>query len=283
MNDRLALLNSQIEEQQKVLEELNHKVYLKENELGIQKLKELMSKLEIAEKRNVELSESIVEKEKIISKLKLENTKLSSVTLTKKFEIFEKEGNVANLEIKGIIIPPKNVEENNLPKENDISKENDLSKNSSLSKENTILKEKIQKMKNSIIELSTKLEKELYAKEKKNLKINENNSKLFEDLQKKNRELIVLLKKENLQNMVLRKEKYDLETICIKQEDTIKFLNKKLNISTNKKLKQHIFSHNKSNILHINDGFPRFLNIGNYHSNEHDVTHNNSTVLPYVK
>ena len=83
--------------------------------------------------------------------------------------------------------------------------------------ENKILKEKIKKMKDAINELTTKLEKELLIKEKKNIKINENNSKLFENLQKKNKELMKMLKQENLQTMALRKEKYDLETICIKQ------------------------------------------------------------------
>ena len=43
-------------------------------------------------------------------------------------------------------------------------------------------------MKNAIIELSSKLDKELLIKEQKNLKINESNSKLFEELQKKTKD-----------------------------------------------------------------------------------------------
>lgn len=91
-------------------------------------------------------------------------------------------------------------------------------------------------MKDAINELSTKLEKELLIKEQKNIKINENNSKLFENLQKKNKELMKMLKQENLQTMALRKEKYDLETICIKQEDTIRILNKRLSSHSKKKI-----------------------------------------------
>ena len=51
MNERLSLLNSQIEEQQRILDELNHKVMLKENQLGISKIKELNLKLETAQKQ----------------------------------------------------------------------------------------------------------------------------------------------------------------------------------------------------------------------------------------
>jgi uncharacterized coiled-coil protein SlyX len=66
LNERLSLLNSQIEEQQKTLDELNHKVMLKENELGISKIKELKLKLETAEKQIIDLSQKIEEKNKII-------------------------------------------------------------------------------------------------------------------------------------------------------------------------------------------------------------------------
>lgn len=58
------MINSQIEEQQRVLDELNHKVFLKENELGISKLKELQTKLENSEKQLAHLSQKILEKEK---------------------------------------------------------------------------------------------------------------------------------------------------------------------------------------------------------------------------
>ena len=208
MNDRLTLLNSQIEDQQKVLDELNHKVLLKENELGLSKLKELKSKLDLAEKQISSLNQKITEKDKIILELK-ENLR------KKQFDKLNIENKNINLEIIGLF-KCKNLDDD-------------------INEENNMLKEKIKKMKNAIIELSGKLEKELLIKEKKNLKINENNSKLFEDLQKKNKELMKMLKQENFQTMALRKEKYDLETICIKQENTIKLLNRKLGSNLSKK------------------------------------------------
>ena len=137
-------------------------------------------------------------------------------------------------------------------------------------------------MKNSIIQLSEKLEKELLLKEQKNLKINENNSKLFEDLQKKNRELMKMLKQENFQTMALRKEKYDLENICIKQEDTIRSLNRKLASNLpKKKLRQCLYSH--SNILTQNDGLPKNSSEPKYESNLQSNIHNKSDFLPIVK
>ena len=252
-------MNSQIEEQQKVLDELNHKVLLKENELGISKLKELKSKLETAEKQILQLTQKISEKDKIISDLKsqIKNIKI------KHFENLDIENKAINLEIIGLFSC----------KSIDVGDVNE---------ENNILKEKIKRMKNAIIELSSKLEKELLKKEQKNLKINENNSKLFEDLQKKNKELMKMLKNENLQTMALRKEKYDLESICIKQEDTIKILNRKLNSNlSKKKLRQCLYS--KSNIITQNDGLPKINNIGEAGTKMQINGHNKSGFLPVVK
>ena len=258
MNDRLTLLNSQIEDQQKVLDELNHKVLLKENELGISKLKELKSKLDSAEKQIVSLNQKIAEKDNIISELKEKIEKLKK----KQFDSLNIENKNINFEIIGLFAC-KNLDDD-------------------INEENNMLKEKIKKMKNAIIELSAKLEKELLIKEKKNLKINENNSKLFEDLQKKNKELMKMLKQENFQTMALRKEKYDLETICIKQENTIKLLNRKLGSNlSKKKLRQCIYS--QSNILTQNDGLPKISNNAENGPNVQFNGHNRSGFLPVVK
>lgn len=257
------MINNQIEEQQRVLDELNHKVLLKENELGISKLKELQTKLEKAEKQLSHLSQKIIEKDKIISELKEENKKLKSKK--EKFENIDIVKHVSKLEFIGIL-SCKPIEEGK-----DLDNE-----------ENKILKEKIKKMKEAIIELSTKLEKELLIKEQKNLKINENNSKLFENLQKKNKELMKMLKKENLQTMALRKEKYDLETICLKQEDAIRILNKRLS-SHSKKKKLHQIVYSYSNILTQNEGLPKISISPETHSNHQFTIHNKSSFLPSVK
>ena len=257
------MINNQIEEQQKVLDELNHKVLLKENELGVSRLKELQTKLENAEKQLSHLSQKILEKDKIISELKEENKKLKSKK--EKFENLDIIEHICNLEFIGMLTC-KPIEE---------GKDKD-------SEENKILKEKIKKMKDAINELTTKLEKELLIKEKKNIKINENNSKLFENLQKKNKELMKMLKQENLQNMALRKEKYDLETICIKQEDTIRNLNKQIK-SHSKKKKLHQIVYSYSNILTQNDGLPKISNSPDTQSNHQFTIHNKSSFLPSVK
>jgi len=257
------LINSQIEEQQRVLDELNHKVLLKENELGISKLKELQTKIENAEKQISHLSQKVLEKDKIITELKEENKNLKSKK--QKFENIDIVEHASYLEYIGILTC-KPIEGGK-----DIDNE-----------ENKILKEKIKKMKDAINELSTKLEKELLIKEQKNIKINENNSKLFENLQKKNKELMKMLKQENLQTMALRKEKYDLETICIKQEDTIRILNKRLS-SHSKKKKLHQIVYSYSNILTQNDGLPKISNSPDTHSNHQFTIHNKSSFLPSVK
>lgn len=257
------MINSQIEEQQKVLDELNHKVLLKENELGISKLKELQTKLENAEKQISHLSQKLLEKDKIISELKEENNKLKSKN--EKFENIIIEKQVINFEFIGVL-DCKPIED---------IKDEDY-------KENKILKEKIKKMKSAINELTKKLEKELLVKEQKNIKINENNSKLFENLQKKNKELMKMLKQESLQTMALRKEKYDLETICIKQEDAIRILNKRLS-SNSKKKKLHQIVYSYSNILTQNEGLPKISNSPDTQSNHQFTIHNKSSFLPSVK
>ena len=203
------------------------------------------------------MHQKISEKDVIIAELK-EKLKI------KNFETLNLDKKVVDVEIVGI-----------LPCIN-------LDGDADVIEENKKLKGKIIKMKNAIIELSGKLEKELLLKEKKNLKINENNSKLFEDLQKKNKELMKMLKQENFQTMALRKEKYDLETICIKQENTIKLLNRKLGSNlSKKKLRQCIYSH--SNILTQNDGLPKISNNTENSPNVQFNGHNKSGFLPVVK
>ena len=123
-------------------------------------------------------------------------------------------------------------------------------------------------------------------KEQKNLKINESNSKLFEELQKKSKNLAIKLKQENINSMALRKQKYDLETICIKQEELIRNLKKRINFS-NSKINIRHNTNSKSNILPRNyhiignqvtktDGNPKNINI-----NIND--HNRSGILPIIK
>ena len=162
--------------------------------------------------------------------------------------------------------------------------------NTNLEEENKLLKEKINKMKNSIIELSSKLEKELLIKEQKNQKINESNSKLFDELQKKSKDLAIKLKQESMNIIALKKEKYDLETICIKQEECIRNLKKKINFSRPTIRKsEDIFS--KSNILsqniHIIGNNPKNDSNRNINSNRQQIqsynSQNNSGFLPKIK
>lgn len=261
---------------------------LKENELGISKIKELMLKLETAQKQIKDLSKKIEEKNKIINELKEEIKKIKIIK--PKFNTLEIETNLNKVEIIGLLLCNKNLDETLNTLNNS---------NLNLEEENKILKQKITKMKNALIELSSKLDKELIKKEQKNIKINESNSKLFEELQKKSKDLARKLKEENMNTMALRKEKYDLETICIKQEECIRNLKKKINISNSKIKKSGVMRHNafsKSNILPQNihiiknitktDGNPENINSLNNllqkNSNNNNM-HNHSGFLPIIK
>ena len=285
----MTLLNSQIEEQQQILEQLNHKVMLKENELGISKIKELKSQLDIAQKQIKDLSQKIDEKNKVINELKEEIKKMR--IKEGKFLELKIESNINKMDIIGLLLGNKNLDEtlntiNNTP-------------NLNVEEENKLLKQKITRMKSALIELSKKLDKELIIKEQKNLKINESNSKLFEELQKKSKDLAVKLKQENMNSMILKKEKYDLETICIKQEEVIRNLRKKINVSNSKIKNSGIIKHNaysKGNILlrnyHImggvvtkTDGNPKNISINNnpLMLQNNINAHNRSGFLPIIK
>ena len=285
----MTLLNSQIEEQQQILDQLNHKVMLKENELGISKIKELKSQLDIAQKQIKDLSQKIDEKNKIINELKEEIKKMR--IKEGKFLELKIESNINKIDIIGLLLGNKNLDEtfntiNNTP-------------NLNLEEENKLLKQKITRMKSALIELSKKLDKELIIKEQKNLKINESNSKLFEELQKKSKDLAVKLKQENMNSMILKKEKYDLETICIKQEEVIRNLRRKINVSNSKIKNSGIIKHNaysKGNILlrnyHImgnmitkTDGNPKNISINNnpLMLQNNINAHNRSGFLPIIK
>ena len=285
----MTLLNSQIEEQQQILDQLNHKVMLKENELGISKIKELKSQLDIAQKQIKDLSQKIDEKNKVINELKEE---IKKMRIKKgKFLELKIESNINKIDIIGLLLGNKNLDEtfntiNNTP-------------NLNVEEENKLLKQKITRMKSALIELSKKLDKELIIKEQKNLKINESNSKLFEELQKKSKDLAVKLKQENMNSMILKKEKYDLETICIKQEEVIRNLRKKINVSNSKIKNSVIIKHNaysKGNILlrnyHImgnmitkTDGNPKNISINNnpLMLQNNINAHNRSGFLPIIK
>ena len=285
----MTLLNSQIEEHQQILDQLNHKVMLKENELGISKIKELKSQLDIAQKQIKDLSQKIDEKNKVINELKEE---IKKMRIKKgKFLELKIESNINKIDIIGLLLGNKNLDEtlntiNNTP-------------NLNLEEENKLLKQKITRMKSALIELSKKLDKELIIKEQKNLKINESNSKLFEELQKKSKDLAVKLKQENMNSMILKKEKYDLETICIKQEEVIRNLRRKINVSNSKIKNSGIIKHNaysKGNILlrnyHImgnmitkTDGNPKNISINNnpLMLQNNINAHNRSGFLPIIK
>jgi hypothetical protein len=245
---------------------------LKENELGISVLRELKLKLETAQKQIKDLYQKLEEKNKNISELKEE---IKKYKLKKKaFDNLSIESDLNKVSIIGLLLYNKNLDET-------INTINNTNLN--LEEENKILNEKLSKMKNAIIELSSKLEKELIIKEKKNLKINENNSKLFDELQKKSKDLAKKLRQESMNTMVLRKEKYDLETICIKQEECIRNLKKKINFSKAKTRKSEVLQTNiflKSNLLPQNI---RIIGINQKKDSQSNNSQNNSGFLPKIK
>lgn len=94
-----------------------------------------------------------------------------------------------------------------------------------ITKEKNNLEEKFKKNKMKVIELSNMFENELNNKKEKNSIINQNNQKLFQNVIEKNKKLVQLLKQVNEQNGILRQEKFELENICLKQEEQIKKFN----------------------------------------------------------
>ena len=82
---------------------------LKENELGISKIKELMLKLETAQKQIKDLSKKIEEKNKIINELKEEIKKIKIIK--PKFNTLEIETNLNKVEIIGLLLCNKNLDE----------------------------------------------------------------------------------------------------------------------------------------------------------------------------
>ena len=50
LRERLEFINTEIDEKQRILDELNHKIQIKENQLGISKERELLEQIKLNEK-----------------------------------------------------------------------------------------------------------------------------------------------------------------------------------------------------------------------------------------
>ena len=206
--------------------------------MGISKQKELQQKLNDAQKQITQLEKMVSEKNQTILNLNKEIADLNSKQLfAKKFNSEKlKKDNTSNSNSSFDIVPKIGNVSKNFSMESNIQNFEIIEDGGdhTLEEENILLKEKIKKMKEAIVTLSKKLDNELLLKEQKSMRINENNSRLFEELNKKNKELVKKIKELNLINRALYKEKYDLETICLRQEDRVKLLNKKLAQSAKK-------------------------------------------------
>jgi hypothetical protein len=127
--------------------------------------------------------------------------------------------------------------------------------NFNLSNENIKLKEKINKIKNTFSELTNKFQKELENKSKKDIYVNQTNSKLFNEIVTKNKDLYNKLNNLNGLYNKLKLEKFELENICLKQEEKIN-------------------KYETKSISHSNSCY--FLNEYNYLDKQQDYNYNNN-------
>ena len=254
------------------MDELNHKIQIKENQLGISKERELLEQIKLNEKEIGKLKEKVTEKDKIINQLKVT---ISNLQKEQKVIVHDND-NTNNEEINQLKEEIENLRKEHKDEMTKVINEKDL-----IFKEKLGLENKISKMKSGIMEITERFEKELSLKEKKVKLINETNAKAFNDLQNKNSKLSN--ENINLNNIIrsLKREKYDLETIVLKQEDTIKFLNsnQKLNIST---LKKELFDKKNysEKILPINTNITSYKKQNN--SIDSSFSKFNDLSLPYI-
>ena len=253
------------------MDELNHKIQIKENQLGISKERELLEQIKLNEKEIGKLKEKVTEKDKIINQLKVT---ISNLQKEQKVIVHDND-NTNDDEINQLKVEIENLRKEHKDEMTKVINEKDL-----IFKEKLGLENKISKMKAGIMEITERFEKELLSKEKKVKLINETNSKVFNDLQNKNSKL----SKENasLNNIIssLKKEKYDLETIGLKREDTIKFRNSNQKINRSA-LKQLFAKKNYSEkILPINTNITSYKKQNN--SIDSSFSKFNDLSLPYI-
>ena len=280
------MLNVQIEEQKNYLANLNHQIEIKENQLNIKKEKELNEKIQklqkeieklknLIEKFKKEISErdnSILNLKKIVSELNSMNKSEKKIINNKILEIekildlnFENKKielqqlNIINNETNSQT-QIKNLHENLFNKEKIINELN--AQNFNLNNENSKLKEKINKIKNTFSELTNKFQKEIENKSKKDVYVNETNSKLFNEIITKNKNLHFKLNNLNDLCNKLKLEKFELENICLKQEEKLKKFKKKTISHSNSSFflnekyyendQNYFYNFNKSNNINYN-------------------------------
>ena len=239
------MINMEIDEQQRYLDELNHKVQIKENQLGISKEKELLEQIKNNEKEIKKLKENLKDKEQIILRLKAKKKESNK-------EVVQVNNNDDTESLKekitALLKEMEEIKKFSEKENKELSEENERlkKKNEALSKEKGLIEEKYKKMRNSVIELSKKFESEIKEKEKRSLYVNQTNSKLFEDIQSKNRALVAQVNK--LKSVIKRMEveKYELENIVLRQEDKLDKYKKEFSFEVGADLSRDIYSSRKS-------------------------------------
>lgn len=250
----------QIEEQSRILEELNYKITIKENQLGVSKEKEYIAKIKEMQKHIDALQKSIQEKDspqtvpqpEILKEEKDGQTEDIKPILTPITQFttlsYEKLAQFEYCSSKSSIIPDLVT---TIVNNNDII-EGMTKEIEGLKKEKRKSEEKIEKMKIAIEGIQKRMDIELQKKEMKSIIINQTNSKLFDNITNKNNTLALELKKAVNRCILLAKEKYDIENIALKQETVIKQLEKKIELSILNKNNINInYNNNNNNISGI--------------------------------
>lgn len=216
------------------MEELDHKILLKENQLGITKEKEYIETIKQLEKEIGKVKERIKDKDQTISKLKNKIQFLETELNEKKLFINEV-NNKQTIEIceehpqnsemihkENELINELKLQIKQLNIEHDKKMKAVLSEKEKMKNENLYLNNKLTKIKKNVIEIATKFENEIQAKEKKSIYVNECNSQLFNEMVDKHKKILQEFSKVKNENNKYKKEIHQLETIILLQENKIK-------------------------------------------------------------
>lgn len=207
---------------------------LKENQLGITKEREYIETIKQHEKEIGKLRERIKEKDQMISKLKIKiqsletqlnenNLLINKINQETKLDIDkELHQNQDVIHKENQLINELNLQIEQLKIEHNKTMKAMILERDSIKNENLHLNNKLTKIKKNVIEITTKFENEIQAKERKSIYVNECNSQLFNEMVDKHKKILQEFSIVKNENDKYKKEIHQLETIILLQENKIK-------------------------------------------------------------